>query len=79
MYEPAAVSFHLLRPLWLLALIPFAVMFAVLLRRQSVGAQWGKVIAPHLLTHLIVRPRRGRHINPLYLVATALVLGIVAL
>jgi len=79
MPEAATLSFHLLRPLWLLALIPLAIVFVVLLRRQSAGAQWGRVIAPHLLTHLIVRPRRGRHIDPLYLVAAALALGIVAL
>lgn len=79
MHEAAATSFHLLRPLWLLALIPLAAVFVVLLRRQSVSAQWGGVIAPHLLTHLIVRPRRGRHINPLYLVAAAMMLGIIAL
>lgn len=79
MPEAATMSFHLLRPLWLLALIPLAIVFAVLLRRRSAGAQWGSVIAPHLLTHLIVRPQRGRHIDPLYLVAGALTLGIVAL
>src|ERR1700761_4315041 len=79
MREAAAMSFHLLRPLWLLALIPLAAVFAILLRRQDVSAQWGGVIAPHLLTHLIVRPQRGRHINPLYLVATGLMLGILAL
>ncbi|MGY8679114.1 VWA domain-containing protein [Bradyrhizobium sp. UFLA05-153] len=79
MHDVAAISFHLLRPLWLLALIPLAIVFAVLLRRQNVRAQWGNVIAPHLLTHLIVRPQQGRHINPLYLVAAALMLGIIAL
>src|SRR5689334_22480880 len=79
MPEAATLSFHLLRPLWPLALIPLAIVFVVLLRRQSAGAQWGRVTAPPLLTHLIVRPRRGRHIDPLYLVAAALVLGIVAL
>lgn len=79
MHDAAAMPFHLLRPLWLLALIPLAVVFIVLLRRQSVGAQWGRVIAPHLLTHLTVRPQRGRHINPLYLVAFAMMTGVVAL
>ncbi|MCP3444036.1 VWA domain-containing protein [Bradyrhizobium sp. CCGUVB14] len=79
MHDAATMSFHLLRPLWLLALIPLAVVLVVLLRRQSASAQWGGVIAPHLLTHLIVRPQQGRHVNPLYLVAAAMTLGIVAL
>ncbi|WP_354227796.1 VWA domain-containing protein [Bradyrhizobium sp. F1.4.3] len=73
------ISFHLLRPLWLVALIPLAAVFALLLWRQSVRAQWGGVIAPHLLDHLIVQPGRGRSVNPLYLVSAALTLGIIAL
>ncbi|MCS3896392.1 Ca-activated chloride channel family protein [Bradyrhizobium japonicum USDA 38] len=79
MRDVATMSFHLLRPLWLLALIPLAVVFAVLLRRQDVRAQWGGVIAPHLLTHLIVRPGQGRHVNPVYLVAAGMMLGIIGL
>src|SRR5262245_54444609 len=79
MPEAAALPFHLLRPLWLLALIPLAAIFAALLRRQNPRAQWGGVIAPHLLQHLIVQPGQGRGANPLYLVASGLVLGIVAL
>ena len=53
MTQPAFL-FHLLRPLWLLALIPVAAIFAMLLWRQIRRAQWGGVIAPHLLQHLIV-------------------------
>jgi Ca-activated chloride channel family protein len=75
----AILSFHLLRPLWLIALVPVASIAALLLWRQDIRAQWGGVIAPHLLDHLIVKPGRGRSINPLYLVAGAMVLGIIAL
>jgi len=75
----AAVTFHLLRPLWMLALIPVAAIFAMLLWRQNPRAQWGGVIAPHLLQHLIVHPGKGRGVSPLYLVAAGMVLGIVAL
>jgi Ca-activated chloride channel family protein len=79
MHDAAAIPFHLLRPLWLIALVPVAAVFALLLWRQSAQAQWGGVIAPHLLNHLIVQPGRGRSVNPLYLVATGMVLGIIAL
>ncbi|HYI28731.1 MAG TPA: VWA domain-containing protein [Bradyrhizobium sp.] len=75
----ASIPFHLLRPLWLIAIVPVAVIFAMLLWRQNPRAQWGRVIAPHLLQHLIVQPGKGRGINPLYLVAVAMVLGIIAL
>lgn len=79
MHDAASIPFHLLRPLWLLALIPVAAIFATLLWRQNPRAQWGGVIAPHLLQHLIVQPGQGRGVNPLYLVTAGLVLGIVAL
>jgi Ca-activated chloride channel family protein len=79
MPDAASIPFHLLRPQWLLALIPVALIFAMLLRRQNPRAQWGGVIAPHLLQHLIVQPGQGRGVNPLYLVTAGLVLGIVAL
>ncbi|MET3906905.1 Ca-activated chloride channel family protein [Bradyrhizobium sp. S3.3.6] len=79
MHDAATISFHLLRPLWLVALIPVAAVFALLLWRQNARAQWGGVIAPHLLDHLIVQPGRGRSVNALYLVAAAMVLGTIAL
>jgi Ca-activated chloride channel family protein len=79
MHDAASIPFHLLRPLWLLALIPVALIFVMLLRRRNPRAQWGGVIAPHLLQHLIVQPGQGRGVNPLYLVTSGLVLGIVAL
>jgi len=79
MPEAATISLHLLRPLWLLALIPVAVVFALLWWRQRPQAQWGGVIAPHLLRHLVVQPGRGRGVNPLYLVTAGLVLGVIAM
>jgi Ca-activated chloride channel family protein len=72
-------AFHFLRPLWLLALLPVGAIVVLLLRRQSPEKQWGDVIAPDLLKHLLVKPPDRWRINPLYLVASALVIGIVAL
>jgi len=79
MPDSVAMSFHLLRPLWLVALLPVAAIFALLQWQHSARAQWGGVIAPHLLDHLIVQPDGSRSVNPLYLVAGGMVLGIVAL
>jgi Ca-activated chloride channel homolog len=79
MFEPHHNSFHLLRPLWLLALIPVLGILALVLRRQRPELQWSGLIAPHLLRHLIVRPERKWRIQPAYLVATALAFAIIAL
>src|SRR5262245_37126793 len=79
MLENAVTSFHFLRPLWLAALLPVAAMVALIRHRQSAEAQWGGLIAPNLLQHLLVRPDRRWRLDPVYLVGFALALGIVAL
>lgn len=72
-------AFHFLRPWWLVALLPLAVMLALIVRRQRPDVQWAAIIAPHLLKHLVVEPSRRRVVRPVYLVALGLTLGIVAL
>jgi len=47
-------AFHLLRPHWLWALVPIAVIALLLARQGSAAARWRGVVAPHLLEHLIV-------------------------
>src|SRR5262245_31113578 len=79
MPEAAAIPFHLLRPLWLLALVPVAAVLLLVLWRQRVEVQWGGIIAPHLLKYLVVKPGKQWSIQPVYLVAAGLVLGILAL
>ena len=79
MPDAADLPFHLLRPLWLAALVPVAAVLTLVLWRQSPEAQWGGVIARHLLRSLIVRPGRRWSINPAWLVAAGLVLAIVGL
>jgi Ca-activated chloride channel family protein len=79
MPDVAAIPFHFLRPLWLLALLPVALVALVVHRRDSIAARWGGVIAPHLLKNLIVTPARSWSISPVYLVAAGLTFGIVGL
>ena len=79
MHEGATIPFHLLRPMWLVALIPVVAVLLLVRWRQSPEAQWGGVIAPHLLKQLIVKPAGRRSIDPIYLIATTLVLAIFAL
>jgi Ca-activated chloride channel family protein len=79
MHDAAGITFHLLRPLWLVALVPVAAVMLLVLWRQSPQAQWGGVIAPHLLKNLIVQPGGSRGVRPIYLVAAGMALGIIAL
>jgi Ca-activated chloride channel family protein len=79
MHDIAAIPFHLLRPWWLIALVPVVAVVLLVRWRQSPEAQWGGVIAPHLLKKLIVKPGGSRSIDPTYLVATALIFAILAL
>lgn len=53
---------HLLRPLWLLALLP-AVLFAfALIRRQASRSNWERVVDPVLATVLIENRAEGRRL-----------------
>jgi len=79
MLETLPFTIHFLRPLWLLALIPVAAIVIFILRRNRPESQWGDVIAPNLLKHLLVEPETRWRLNPLYLVAAGLVFGIIAL
>ncbi|HYC18148.1 MAG TPA: VWA domain-containing protein [Pseudolabrys sp.] len=79
MPETLPFTIHFLRPLWLFALIPVVSIVIFILRRNRPEAQWGDVIAPNLLKHLLVEPESRWRLNPLYLVAAGLVLGIIAL
>ena len=46
---------HFLRPLWLLAILPLALLLAILWRQRQAGASiWRDLVDPHLLPHLLV-------------------------
>jgi Ca-activated chloride channel family protein len=79
MPDDVVMSFHLLRPWWLAALVPAGLVLWLVLRRERGDLQWAGAIAPHLLGHMIVRPQQRWQVRPVWLVFAALVLGIVAL
>lgn len=70
---------HLLRPLWLWALVPAALIWLGLWRLQDRVAEWKKLIDPHLLEHLLVEKQRRHWIRPIHLTLILWVLCIVAL
>jgi Ca-activated chloride channel family protein len=75
----ALANFHFLRPEWFCALIPALLLFALLRYRQSHHSNWEKVIAPHLLPHLLDNPDKVVSKSPLSLLLVAWLLATVAI
>lgn len=72
-------NLHFLRPGWLTGVLPVAaIVWINLVSRNPVNALRG-VIAPHLLTHLVVEPRVRRRVKPGQILALLAFLSIVAL
>jgi len=71
-------EFHFLRPQWLLALTPVALIVFLLWRQQSAITRWRTIITPHLLEHLVVKPRGRSWLRPSHLLAVALALAVLA-
>jgi Ca-activated chloride channel homolog len=60
----ALAPFHFLRPVWLWALVPFALYTLGLLFRQGGSSAWAAAVAPRLLPHLIAGKRLSRLLAP---------------
>lgn len=72
-------AFHFLRPWWLLALIPAALLVLALWRRQHSENAWQHLIAPHLLPYLMDAEQIRRRRWPLLGLLALWVLGTLAL
>jgi Ca-activated chloride channel family protein len=72
-------NLHLLHPEWLWALLPLALLILILGRGASEAGDWGKVVDPHLLPHLLVGAARRTQRWPLLLLGTGWVLAVIAL
>ncbi|WP_165954208.1 vWA domain-containing protein [Seongchinamella unica] len=56
--------FHLLRPGWLVLVIPTIALTVFIQRRQGKSDMFSGIIAPHLLQHLRLERRQSRWFNP---------------
>jgi len=70
---------HFLRPQMLLCLLPLLLVWWVLWRSQDNFAQLKKVVAPHLLEHLVVGETQARRPGPVHLLSVVWILAAVAL
>lgn len=72
-------SFHLIRPLWLLALVPLLLISWRLWHRQRRGGNWQRVIDPALLPHVLIGKPGKASQWPVMLFTLAGLLSILAL
>lgn len=70
---------HLLRPLWLLALLPLLGLWVFLVRRRTLGQVWRPLVDPHLLPHLLVGAEGAARRLPLLLLGLGWLLAVLAL
>ena len=69
-------ALHFLRPAWLLALLPTALLAWLQHRAEDPLQRFGALVAPHLLPSLIVNTDEGRRrFRPVHLIVVLLVLG----
>lgn len=74
----ALFDFHFLRPLWLLALPPGLLLIWMLWRSRG-DVAWRRVIAPHLLPHLLSgKGGKENRLRPLHLLALFWLVSVVA-
>jgi len=72
-------EFHLLRPYWLLSLLPLMLVCWAIWRRQDFHARLRKVISPHLLEHLVVGEQRTRRLRPVSMLILIWIVTVIAL
>ncbi len=72
--------FHFLRPAWLWLLIPAGFLIGSVYQRSDSLRAWRKVIAPHLLQHLLLHEGgEAGHWRPVYMLGIGWLAGILAL
>ena len=72
-------QFHLLRPYWLIALIPAFILFVFLLKRRLASARWRGIIDESLMPHVLDQMPSEQSRWPLWFVLLAWLITIIAL
>ena len=72
-------QFHLIRPSWLLALIPAILLFVFLLKRQLASARWNGIIDKALMPHVLDQMPSEQSRWPLWFILLAWIIASIAL
>jgi len=79
MASGSLATFHFLRPMWLLGLVPAFGLAAMMHHHRDLAAGWRRVIAPTLLRHLLVGRTTHRRWQPISALLAGWTLAAVAL
>jgi len=71
-------AFHFLRPYWLLLIVPALWLPWLWTRRHDLKRQLDGLIAPHLISALVITPVQRQALRPVHLLALLLGLGALA-
>ncbi len=77
--QDVQLNFHFLRPEWFYALIPAAMLFALLRYRNSHHSNWETAIEPHLLEHILDNPDSQVSRSPFTILLLAWLIATIAL
>lgn len=72
-------QFHLIRPLWLFALIPAMILFIFLLKRRLASARWNGIIDKTLMPHVLDQMPSEQSRWPLWFILLAWIITSIAL
>src|SRR5262245_33067985 len=72
-------DFHFIRPWWLLALVPLALLVWAIRRRQDAAQPWRGIIAPNLLPFLLSGSTQRKVLSPLLLIAIGWLVSVIAI
>lgn len=72
-------DFHFLRPWWLLTVIPAVGLCWLLWAAEDTGRAWRKLVAPHLLPHLLIGRDERSWFRPVTALLAGWLLAVVAL
>ena len=72
-------DFLFLRPLWLLALLPSTIIWAIAWKRSTGLGTLSELVDPHLLKHLLIRKEKKARFRPIHGIGLSWLLTILAL
>jgi Ca-activated chloride channel family protein len=72
-------DFHFIRPWWLVALVPCALLVWAIVRNEDAEKPWRGIVAPHLLPFLLQGENRRSLFTPLHLIALCWLVAVLAI